>query len=86
MAKRKSSLPNRVANLLLLLLAFKRPIELAIAGNIPQLMADVTLGATSPQGFSLASAKTILPRMYGPVIAAFVLFEIKKMAMKKFRF
>ncbi len=83
MARRKTSMVNRVANLLLLLLAFQRPIQLMLGGqkNVPRLIEEATAGF-STGGFN----PRLAAQFYGPVGAAFILFEVKKMAMKKFRF
>ncbi len=83
MARRKTSMVNRVANLLLLLLAFQRPIQLMLGGqkNVPRLIEEAT-GGFSTGAFN----PRLAAQFYGPVGAAFILFEVKKMAMKKFRF
>ncbi len=86
MARRKSSLPNRLVNAALLLLAFARPIQLFL-GNAPDfavkaIVREATFGLAEGGKFN---AQTGL-QFYGPTIASFVLFEVKKMAMKKFRF
>ncbi len=86
MARRKSSLPNRLVNVALLLLAFARPIQLFL-GNAPDfavkaIVRESTFGLADGGKFN---AQTGL-QFYGPTIASFVLFEVKKMAMKKFRF
>ncbi len=83
MARRKTSMVNRVANVLLLLLAFSRPIQLMLGGrkNIPRLVEEATAGF-STGGFN----QRLAMQFYGPVAAGFILFEVKKMAMKKFRF
>ncbi len=86
MAKRKSSMVNRVANLVLLLLTFARPIQIMTAqistqSKIDTLVNEATAGLAKGR-FDQAAAL----RFYTPVAAGFVLFEVKKMAMKKFRF
>ncbi len=81
MARRKSSLVNRGINLGLLLLAFMPAITRAFAGNfndITRLYTADLINGKFNKAFALEA--------YGPVAAAFVLFEVKKMAMKKFRF
>ncbi len=79
--RRKSSLINRAINAGLLALAFKPALEEAMAGNFDILLEGYTAGLSTGQ-FN----KNTAARWYGPIAAAFILFEIKKMAMKKFRF
>ncbi len=84
MARKKSSIVNRAVNLGLLLLGFSRVIELALRRNFNGIVFEATAGMAGVGG-----GKLNLPaagRLYGPMIASFVLFEVKKMAMKKFRF
>ncbi len=86
MARRKMSMPNRIINLALLALAFARPIQIFLApipmqAKLDTLLFDATAGLVRGSFDKDAALK-----MYGPVGAAFVLFEVKKMAMKKFRF
>ncbi len=87
MAKRKSSTINRVINLGLLALTFSHAIRLAISGQFQRIIEDYTLGlARSPPDLNPANIKARAAVAYGPVAAGFILFEVKKMAMKKFRF
>ncbi len=83
MAKRKMSLVNRVANLGLFILAFS-PILLNLQATIarPERILDLYTAGLNRGKFD----KQLAIRAYGPVAAAFILFEVKKMAMKKFRF
>ncbi len=85
MARRKMSLPNRAINFALFLLAFARPLSLLIRspsmGSIDTIINEGSLGLTKGK-LDLAAAG----RFYGPVAAAFILFEVKKMAKQKFRF
>ena len=74
---------NRAANLGLLLFAFSRPISMLLGGaSIPFIVDEATAGFAGQGRFR----KDFAIRFYGPVAAAFVLFEVKKMAMRKFRF
>ncbi len=87
MAKRKGSLPNRLMNFGLFLLAFSRPLTLLFGpGSMQQkttrIINEATFNTAGGGKFDLS----IGLRMYTPPIAAFALFEVKKMAMKKFRF
>jgi hypothetical protein len=70
---------NRLANFGLLLLAFKPALEEGLRGNVDVIIEGYTAGLSKGR-FSRAA----LMRWYGPVAAAFILFEVKKMAMKKF--
>ncbi len=85
MARRKQSLPSRLINFALFMLAFSRPISLLIRSP-SQGSIDTILNEAS---FGLAKGKLDLAaggRMYAPVLGAFFLFEVKKMARQKFRF
>ncbi len=91
MAKRKSSLMNRVANALLLLLAFSQPIRIAMGPGaavtkVGTIVRQATFGLVRTQGGASKFDVNEGLQFYGPVVASFALFEVKKMAMKKFRF
>ncbi len=87
MAKRKSSIVNRGINFGLLLLTFSHAIRLAVEGKFQRIIEDYTLGfARSPPDLNPVNIKARAAAAYGPVAAGFILFEVKKMAMKKFRF
>ncbi len=90
MARKKSSVVNRVANLALLLLTFATPIRLALLGQWGAIVFRSTGGlAGNPQTGAPPTKKLDFARLgefYGPVAAGLILFEVKKMAMKKFRF
>ncbi len=90
MARRKMSLPNRLMNAALLLLAFARPISLFITRPTAQataiIVAESTAGLVRIDGAKGRFNPQSAIQFYGPVIASFALFEVKKMAMKKFRF
>ncbi len=86
MAKRKMRLGNRVANALLLLLTFSPAINIALTniGNTPELVRRLQLAYTGigrDGSFKLSR----LAEGWAPVAVGFVLFEVKKMAMQKFR-
>ncbi len=86
MARRKMSTVNRAINFGLFLLAFSRPISILIrkpsSAGAMDIVNEATGGLASGGKFNPAAVTTF----YGPVAAAFVLFEIKKMAKQKFRF
>ncbi len=91
MARRKMSLPNRIINAGLFALSFARPLAIILGGgNTEQKMRTIVSEATGGV-IAISGAKgkfdsgTAL-RFYGPAVAAFALFEVKKMAMQKFRF
>ncbi len=86
MAKRKSSMVSRVINLALLALVFARPLQILFdGGNVAGKLDRLLTGATA--GFNKGGLdKGAALQFYGPVAAGFILFEVKKMAMKKFRF
>ncbi len=91
MARRKMSLPNRLINAALFALAFANPIRILLGGGDLQrktelLLLDATAGIVRPGGKQGKFDAGIAGRMYGPIAAAFILFEVKKAAMKKFRF
>ncbi len=91
MAKKKSSLVNRVANLALFLLAFATPIQIFMSGaamstKIDRVIRGATFGVAGSIGGTKAFSVQEGLQFYGPSIASFALFEVKKMAMKKFRF
>ena len=82
--RRKSSLINRGINAALLFLAFKPAIDIALSGRrdaVDILTTGYTLGLSKG-----AFNQNLIGPWYGPVIASFVLFEIKKRLMRKFRF
>ncbi len=85
MARRKSSLPNRIINFALFMLAFSRPLSLIARspsiGSINTILNEACFGLQSGKLDVAAGG-----RMYAPMLGAFILFEAKKMAMKKFRF
>lgn len=87
MARKKSSMANRIANLLLLLLTFSPAINIAIKNinNTPEIMRRLQLAYTGI-GKDGTFAISRLAEGWAPVAVGFVLFEVKKMAMKKFRF
>jgi hypothetical protein len=82
--RRRPRLINRLINAGLLALAFKQPLERFLT-QTPQVAATETLkdvtGGLSTGKFDMNRAMLF----WGPVITAFVLFEVKKMAMRKFR-
>ncbi len=82
MARKKSSIVNRAFNLGLLLLAFAPAIDKLLRGAPIQSYVDLYTAGLSKGRFS----KEFAIQAYGPVAASFILFEVKKMAMKKFRF
>ncbi len=86
MARRKTSMVNRLINLGLLAFAFSRPLAILFGGGFTATAINrVTLEATA--GLAGGSFnKRLALQFYSPIAGAFVLFEIKKMAMKKFRF
>ncbi len=87
MTNRKMSLPNRLANAGLFALAFLpilRRIPMAL-GQPQQFIREVSViysGGLSEGKFN----PQLAAEAYVPVAMAFVIFEIKKAAMKKFRF
>jgi hypothetical protein len=91
MAKRKKrsrrpGLVNRLANAALLALAFAQPIRILMgSGTVNQkvdtLLAQATGGISKGRPFTLQEAM----EFYGPVGLAFLLFEVKKMALRKVR-
>ncbi len=91
MARRKMSLPNRIINAALFALAFARPLQILFGGGTGEQKARTIVSEATGGVIAISGAKgkfdtgTAL-RFYGPVGAAFALFEVKKMAMKKFRF
>ena len=88
MARRKMSWPNRLINAGLFALAFARPIQILLGSesftNKAKRIQEEAIGQTG--GGAPPGNLQVLANFYGPVAAAFVLFEVKKMAMKKFRF
>lgn len=91
MARKKSSLGNRIINFGLFLLAFSQPIRIAFssvgaAEKIGVLTRQATFGLVRTLGGRSKFDLNEGLQFYGPVAAAFALFEVKKMAMKKFRF
>ncbi len=80
----KPKLLNRVINFGLFLLAFSRPLTILARSpnNIPAAAQRIVKEATADGGRDLPLAV----RFYSPAIGSVVLFEVKKMAMKKFRF
>lgn len=80
------SVVNRLANVLLLGLAFSDAITLGLAGRWGQIVYDYSAGfAGNPQtGQSGAQDLAAGARAYGPLAAAFILAEAKKMALRKF--
>lgn len=86
MARRKMSLANRVINAGLLALTFS-----PILARLPMLASNPQAGAASILNIYTAGLSNgafnpqAAAEAYGPPAAAFILFEIKKAAMKKFK-
>lgn len=83
--KRKSRRPSmltKAINIGILALAFKRPIELAIAGNFNGIIEGATLGfGTGSPTF----AKEAALQFYGPMVAAVVLKKVISMVRRTAR-
>ncbi len=91
MARRKMSLPNRIINGALFALSFARPLAIMLGGgNFEQkartIVSEATGGVIAISGAKGKFDTGTALRFYGPAVAAFALFEVKKMAMQKFRF
>lgn len=84
--RRKASLANRLINAGLFAFAFYPFIRMALRvatgrASMTDFTSLVTAGASVGQ-FDINN----IMAAYGPTIGAFILFELKKMAMRKFRF
>jgi hypothetical protein len=80
------SIVNKAANVALLGLAFSDAIVNALAGNWGQIVYDYSAGyAGNPQtGAPARQDPAAAARAYGPAVAAVLLAELKKYAMRKF--
>lgn len=86
--RRKPRLITRAINAGLLALAFWPAIQrVLIQRQNPAVLLDLySAGIASGVGRGGGQfSRALAAEAYGPIVAAFVLFEIKKMAMRKFR-
>ncbi len=86
MARRKMSMVNRAINFGLFLLAFSRPISILIRKPNSAGAMDIVNEATGGLATGGKFNQAVALQFYGPMGAAFILFEVKKMAKQKFRF
>jgi hypothetical protein len=82
----KQGTVSKISNILLLALAFSDAIRWLLQGNWGQVVYDYSGGTAGnpqagspPEGFQIAVAT----RAYGPVAAAFVLYEVKKELLRR---